>query len=300
MKKNEHYYKREDHILYAVVYEPDTDPIATIQIIHGLGEHCGRYNYLIEALVLSGYQVITSDHVLHGRSVTDNEIIGSWSFSDDWNDILSDLLNVYQRYGNHSVPYFVIGHSMGSVIAREYAYQNYELISKLILMGSLPTVSKFTTVPAVFLSFMVSLIKRHHPSPFLKQVIDGKTRDEFDNPNEWLSKDKKVIKALNEDPYVGYVYSARFYHQFFKAIHRVNRSSYLRSLTQLPILFLSGKEDPTGDYGNGVLKLVQKIRKISSDSSQIDVKIYDGMRHELHNEIKRDTVFKDIIKWLVT
>lgn len=284
------------HKLHVVVYSPKTVPKASIQLIHGLAEHSGRYESLIEALVKEDYQVLRHDHVTHGQSRLPQEPLGMWTWRDRWDDLIDDCRLVYETFADQSVPYIILGHSMGSIIARELAVKTPYPLTRLVLLGSLPRVKAVEIFPAIITGWLITLFSLNRRSPFLYRLIGRNTKDAYADPKGWLTTDESVRKALQSDPNYGFIYTAKFYLDFFRAIYRVNTHQLLRSLPS-PVLFMTGDDDPAGRYGEGVADLVEQIKTLQPDAS-ITLKRYPGFRHELHNETNKQLVFADLMAWL--
>jgi alpha-beta hydrolase superfamily lysophospholipase len=297
MKVQEQTINVRHHVIHAVLYIPLTSPIGCVQILHGLAEHSGRYDALVHALVSAGYQVVRHDHVTHGQSRTAEESLGDWGFKDQWKDLITDSIVVYESLADTTLPYIILGHSMGSIIARELATKTPHPVYKLVLLGSLPRIHARDIVPAILMGGVVTVLTVNRPSNALYQLIARNTKDAYGHPKGWLTTDEALIHALDLDLDYGFIYRAKFYLDFFRAIRRVNQTPSIRRLPAVPILFMTGDDDPAGRYGQGVQDLVDQMQMLHP-SCPITLKRYPGMRHELHNELKKQTVFQDLITWL--
>ena len=285
------------HVIHAVVYTPERTPIGCVQLLHGLAEHSRRYDSLIKRLVEAGYQVLRHDHVTHGQSRTANESLGDWRYRDHWRDLIEDATRVYEQLADHRLPYIIMGHSMGSTIARQLAATTPYPVAKLVLLGSLPRIYERDIAPAILMGWVVTLLTWNQPSNFLYQLIARNTKDAYGHPKGWLTTDESLIHALDLDPDYGFIYRAKFYLDFFRAIRRVNTTRWIRLLPRVPTLFLTGDDDPAGRYGQGGQDLVEHHQLLRPDIA-FTLKRYPGMRHELHNEVGKDNVFDDLINWL--
>lgn len=297
MNTQEHQIPVRYHVIHAVVYTPEIEAIGCVQLLHGLAEHSGRYNDLIQVLVRAGYQVLRHDHVTHGQSRTSNETLGDWRMRDQWSQMVADCTTVYEQLADPQLPYIIVGHSMGSIIARELAATTSHTVDKLVLLGSLPRIYSRDIVPAITMGWLVTLFTWNRPSNFLYQLIARNTKDAYGHPRGWLTTDDSIIHALDLDADYGFIYRAKFYLDFFRAIRRVNTTRWIRLLPNAPTLFLTGDDDPAGRYGQGVEDLVEHLQELRPDVA-VTLKRYSGMRHELHNEVGKDNVFNDLINWL--
>ena len=294
IKQNDGYITKLTH------YTCPDKPKASILILHGAAEHQKRYNDFAKFLVDNSYDVYCYDHRGHGTDKKLNEL-GFFGHDDGYKLVVQDAINVsnYIQNNNRSEGFFLFGHSMGSLIARN-VLQSYDKYHGAILCG--------TAFPSSFMLraglLMASLIKKFkgdkHYSPFLKKLIfEGKkyislsSRTAFD----WLSRNNTVVGAYIHDPYCGFTCTASFYYDLLKLTSNARNKKLMKSTRKnIPLFIISGDRDPVGGYGKEVTKFINTLNKCGF--SKVTSKLYPDCRHELLNELNNKDVYSDILKWL--
>lgn len=270
-------------------------PKATIQILHGMAEHCERYQPFAEYLQAQGFNLIAHNHRGHGERLPQ----GHFKDSDGWKAVLEDVSSV-QKLANPNLPIFLFGHSMGSFIARSWAANYAHKLKGLILSGS------NQQNPALFymartLAKGLSLVNgQKAPSKLMDFLSFGEFNKAF-KPNktqfDWLSGDETAVQAYINDPQCGFLCSTQFWVDFMGGLIEVNKIGSLEKLpNSLPVLLLSGEKDPVGRMGKGVPLLAQKLYQ--TGHSKVELKLYPDGRHEMLNEVNAAQVFADILQWL--
>ena len=272
-----------------------------IQIFHGMAEHAGRYEDFAEHLNARGFAVYACDQRGHGRT---GEMNGSLNHldRDGFNGILEDQRLLAERIGEKhpGIPVFVVAHSFGSFVAQEYIKRYGGDISGLILSGS--SMMKGPEVKAGYVLAALSLLMgARRPNVLIDRLSFGSYNKAIRNPAgkfSWLSRDEVQVGKYEADRFCGNVMSTRFYYCFFKGLNRLYRASGLEKIPKnLPVFIISGGDDPVGKYGTGVRKLQEWYQSLGMQDLQ--VKLYNGGRHEIINETNRSEVFNDISDWLL-
>ncbi len=275
---------------------------AVVQIIHGMGEHAGRYDRLATFLAEQGYYVVASDHRGHGKSVRSTDELGKIS---SFKPLVDDEIEITQTIKAEfaDLPYFILGHSMGSFIAQAHMQQASNLVSGYILSGSCGSRVLMSKVGA-FVGDIVSLVNRKKPSKLMKKLIfmgnnDKLSSDEKkDNKTHWLTKKDEEVDLYDEDPFSGFAYIAPFYRDFLKFLSTLYDVKKFDAVSRrLPLYIFSGAEDPIGLYGKGTKKLYDFYDK-TLGFSQLDYHLYENGRHEMINEKDYLAVQNDILAWL--
>lgn len=289
------------HTIAGYVYTvPDVPVHAVIQLSHGMCEYIRRYEPVARLYASHGIAVAGNDHLGHGGSASLEEY-GHYGESGGRFYLLQDLHRMnellHQEFPGLSV--FLYGHSMGSSYARWYAERWPGTLAGVIVSGTsgpnllhtvgqgIATVLAAVRGPRTVSTFMV----RANTWGYCKRIPGAKS------PNAWLTRDKAVVEAYDADPLCGFPFTVGSYREMLAAIHHVNRPRWARSLDKtLPVLLISGAEDPVGDYGNGV----RRVWAMLGDAGVQDLtcQIYEGARHELHNELNRDEIFAFVRQWI--
>ncbi len=283
---------------------PKKEPKAVVQIFHGMGEHKERYIPFIEYLAENGYAVYVHDHRKHGASVFNEGEHGIWMKEDTWHDVIDDAYFVSRRVMKDlpGKQIYILGHSMGSIIARGFLGEYPLVAKKAIIMGTLPPM-KLTgaIVPIVLARFLKVFTSNTKRSNFLGNMMNkmvqpkhGMPRTEFD----WICSDDEVVDKYIEDPLCGYAYTPQFYHQFFKGIVNCNKSNFISQTKHIPILFISGDTDPVGNNGEGVKEVHRQYT--GHGYTQLTLELVSNTKHEILNETNKLTTFEFIKNWLDT
>lgn len=280
---------------------PEAAPKAVVQIAHGMAEHSQRYTRLADELTAAGYAVYAEDHRGHGETTTARDI-GYLGDNDGFASVVGDLATVQARAEseNAGLPVFLIGHSMGSFLARAYAIQHGESLAGLVLSGTAGDPGLLGRVGTAIAKTESRLRGRRARSPLMTRLTFGQynaafkpARTEFD----WLSRDESEVNAYVADPACGQVFTAGFYADLLPALARINNDAEVASIpAALPIMVISGDKDPVGANGKGVRAVADQLRH--AGVRDLTLQLYPGARHELFNETNRDEVTADVIAWL--
>jgi acylglycerol lipase len=257
--------------IYWQGWRPDT-PRALVLLAHGLHEHSGRYTWVAEQLVAAGYAVYTVDHEGHGRSGGTKANIGSMKV------VLDDFASVREiaRRDVPDVPLFVMGHSMGGLIALDYVTDRGEAgITGLVLSGA----AVDTSTAGGLQSKLAPIVGKIAPN--LGVLLLG-----ADN----VSRDPAVVKDYENDAlnYNGKV-RARTGAEMLRSVQRVvERMPRLR----LPVLVMHGTEDKL------VPSAGSQLINDTVGSPDKTLRMYDGLYHEIFNEPEKEQVLADVVAWL--
>lgn len=286
--------------IYAKSFVPDTDVKAVVQISHGMAEHCARYERFAAALCENGYAVFMSDHVGHGQSVCDKQMLGFFGDTDGENSWTKDLKTVLSFIKSEfpTLPVFIFGHGMGSLIARKYTLENPNTFKGAVYTGtngSNPAVD----FGILLCNIAIALKGSRYKSKLIDKIAFGAYNNKTSKktPCDWASRDEAEVKSFIDDDLCGYMYTVSGLKALFKTVKAVTSKSWFSSIDKdLPIFLLSGSMDPVGNYAKGVYETYNNL--IKTKHSNVSIKIYDGARHEILNETNRDEVTSDIISWL--
>ena len=289
--------------LHVAIWEPQRETKAILQISHGMVEYIVRYDDFAKHLNQQGILVIGNDHLGHGQSVLDESEFGYFG-KEKGSAVVDDLYEVTKyakkQYGEN-IPYFLMGHSMGSFMARRYLMTYGEKITGAIISGT-----GYKTAPVLAVAFFFTAVTKffhgeRYRSPFMKwlvfhtynrKIADVKTK------NDWLTRDAAVVAAYNENPYCKFSFTVNGYETLFGAIKYIQKqNNWEETPKQLPILMIAGEEDPVGSYGKDVKKVYKKYQQLGCD--HIELKLYQDDRHELVNELDREVVYADISQWIL-
>jgi len=252
---------------------PDTSPKALIHVIHGYAEHIDRYGNVVNELLPAGYTIIGNDHRGHGRSGGKRgHVVRFQDFIDDERQFYQDVIKA--RFPG--IPYFVLGHSMGSLIAMNYVEQDAADIRGLVLSGtgSLPG----TDIPKALLT-ITKILSTLLPAVHVKSPL----------PPEFISRDKDVVKAYVDDPLVYNVITPRLAYEMNRYVVIGAENAFK---IKIPVLIQLGSQDTAFSGQRELFDMIGAEDKT--------FKLYNGLRHEVYNELIEDRrkVLADLRQWL--
>ena len=280
--------------LHCLRWIPEGEPRAVVQIVHGMCEHIERYDEFARYLAERGVLVVGHSHLGHGLTARNEGELG-WFGEPDGNALLiGDIHRVRMEHRRSGVPYFLLGHSMGSFLTRQYLGLHGEGLSGAIIMGTGDIPGPVLKAGQMVCRIIAACKGWHHRSAFVSSfVIDGYRR-KFGLG--WLSNNADSNRAYEADPRCGFRFTLNGFYHFFRGVDRANRQELSgRIPKEYPLLFIAGADDPVGSCGKGVEAVCRRYQKQGANAS---VRLYPGDRHEILNELDRLTVFADIFNWL--
>jgi alpha-beta hydrolase superfamily lysophospholipase len=283
-------------------WEPEGEPKAVVQIAHGIAEHAARYERFARALNGAGYAVYANDHRGHGRTAGSVDRLGVFAERDGWATVVADLHALTRRiHEDHpEVPVFLLGHSMGSIMARSYAAQYGHEIDGLILSGPARRPGIEGQVGRAFAVVEGRLRGRTTPSPFLDWMAMGQNNKRISSPRtkfDWLSRDPAEVDKYVADEYCGGVSSTGLLQDMVIGLTQAYADDHASLVRKdLPIHVLAGGQDPVGAFGRGATDTAEQYRKVGV--KDVSLKLYPESRHELLNDTNREEVTADLIAWL--
>ncbi|PAF52398.1 alpha/beta hydrolase [Helicobacter sp. 13S00477-4] len=284
-------------------YIPQESNGIVIQIAHGMIEHKGRYEWLCKSFAKKGYIIFINDHRGHGDSFNNKIPLGEMGkngFEKAVDDMFTLRNIISKEYPSSKV--VLLGHSMGSLLARRFLQLYENQLDALILSG--------TPSPNLFLGFGSFLFRVAdklgiHSSPKIGDILSFNTKFKLFTKNKdmikgyWSCSDESVVREYLSDIKCQFRFSTNSFANLLSGMKKVF-STYPKKPQnpQLPILFVSGDEDICGDFSKGVQTAYQHIRSQGYENTAI--KIYEKIRHEVFNEINKEEIFADTMSWLET
>lgn len=280
---------------------PDGKVLGVVQLVHGISEHIERYDDFAGWLARRGFAVVGDDHLGHGKTAAKEEL-GHTTDQDGWNYMVEDerIIRRWISSNYPGLPVILLGHSMGSFLSRHVVIHDSYAYHGLILSGT-GQQPVYLAKAGLFLIRTLRLIRNpEHKSPFIHKLVFGAYNKKIENPrtvSDWLSTDDAVVNGFIEDPLCGVDSSLSLISDLLTGVKTVCRPGAAKDWRKdLPVLLLSGSEDPVGDYGIGVQRAYEDMS--NSGIQKVSMKLYDDMRHEILNEINRKEVYEDILEWI--
>lgn len=288
-----------DNISY-YIYRPAEAPKAVIQITHGMCEYIGRYEEFIAFLCDNGFAVCGHDHLGHGKSVLNDDYLGYFAPQKGWQYLVKDTVQMSEiiRKQYPDIPLFLIGHSLGSLTARVAVSKCGYLYNGVILLGALNTKIKVDAVMAMADTFRRASGDMCR-SEFIEKMIYGYTNIKIDDPVNkfgWLTRDDNIVYKFYDDPKCNFIFTISAYCDLIKLfMYATDRKCIEATPKDKPIIIMGGEADPIGQWGKGPRELLSVLG--NTGCTNVEMKLYDGARHELLNEINRNEVYNDIVQW---
>lgn len=277
-------------------------PKAVIQIVHGMAEYIDRYDDFARYLVGRGFVVCAEDHVGHGGSVESAEEYGHIPAHGGKDIVVGDVHTLHRIMARafEDVPYVLYGHSMGSFIARAYIARYGDELAACVLSGTGNVAANLSKFGNTLARLLASINGETYRSKFIDNMGAGGYGKKIPNARtelDWLSTDPAVVDAYIADDKCGFMFTVGGYATLLDLTAEVVTPDHAEKVPkELPILLVAGDGDPVGDMGAGVKAAAQLYRDAGVE--QVEDKLYEGMRHEIHNEIGHEQVYDDIATWI--
>ena len=256
------------------------NPKGFVQIVHGMAEHAGRYAPFAKFLNEHGYLVAADDHRAHGNTDLDN--LGYSECENIFFDTVEDegMLTDYYQAKYPDLKYFIFGFSYGSFLTQCYISKYGDKVDGALIAGS-----NHKKDFEVYLGALVAgMGNKKKPSKFIEKLSFGAYAKKFED-GEWLSTDAENNAAYRADKLSGFTCSNKFYADFFKGLKSLYTKKYVAGLKKdMPLLIVSGAEDPVGNMSKGVKKLYKFYQDAGMSNAQMV--LFEGCRHEFLNEKK--------------
>lgn len=302
--KQEFYYPSKDGLtqIHAIEWIPETKVRAVLQIAHGMVEFIDRYDRFATFMASQGFYVVGNDHLGHGKSVTDESQLGYFAKHDGNFCVLGDMQQLREdtqkKYPD--VPYFLLGHSMGSFLARQFIEKFGEGLSGAIIMGTGYQPTATLDLGIALTGVLQKARGGHYRSPMINNTALGSYNAKFEpgrTKNDWLTKDEAIVDAYEANPLNQFMFTVNGYYNLFRGIRYAQRQENLDKIPKsLPILVVSGANDPVGEFGKGPKIVAQTYR--DTGIKDVTLKLFENDRHEILNELDRETVDAFILDWL--
>ncbi len=289
---------KDGHRLFYRVW-PVERPVATVHINHGMAEHSLRYDDFATFLNGHGFVVYAQDHRGHGYTCEEDEK-GWFSEKDGWSLVCDDAFELDKIIMDDYplLSHFIFGHSMGSFISRICLARHSEEYDAAVICGT-------GSYQGIIGKAGQAIAKSHAKKwgskmrdPDLDNLAFSSYGKHFKGEGKfsWLSRDRKEVEKYEKDPLCGFVCSSKFYCDLIELSNQANnKKEVLKVRKSLPIFIISGSEDPVGGYSSGVKKVYALYKNAGLEN--VEMKLYEGARHEILNETNKNEVYNDIVSF---
>ncbi len=305
IKKEDFYFDSRDgeHKIHAIRWIPEERPVCIVQIVHGMSEYIDRYDEFARYLADKGIMVVGDDHLGHGKSVRPGEKYGYFCKADAPTVLVRDehrLKKITQKQ-YAGVPYIILGHSMGSFIARNYLFRYGTGIDGALIVGTGMQSKPILLCARILAGIDGALFGADHISRIVDKAAFGVYNKKIDSPKtpfDWLSRNEDNVRRYIDDPMCGFIFTANGFQTLFRLIRNLHDVEKLKKMPRsLPVFFLAGEDDPVGDYGRSVERVYKSFQELGMENVQM--KLYPKDRHEILNEVDREDIYGDIYRWIL-
>ena len=291
--------------IHAIQWTPVSVEVrGVIQIIHGMAEHIERYEDFAKFLGKQGFVVVLEDHLGHGKTASSSSALGYFCEQDPATVLVRDVHRlkkiVQEKYPG--LPYIVMGHSMGSMILRNYLFRYGQGIDGAVIIGTNASSNATLAFGKILTGILKLIYGEKHKSELLNKISFGNCNKKVPQKRtivDWLSTDPKVVDRYMGDPLCGFTFTINGFQTILELFKSMQNEENLKKIPKdLPLLIISGEEDPIGEYGKVPKELYDTYLKLGL--TKVQLKLYNGARHEVLNETNKKEVYEDLKNWVLS
>ena len=288
--------------LYGRIWVPDHGaPKAVLQLVHGIAEHIGRYDRFARFMSDHGYLVCAEDHLGHGNTPENAEDLGYTADKDGWVKMTDNVRALHERIAPQypGIPYFILGHSMGSFLTRSYLIRYPGTVDACALLGTGQQPESVLKAGLAACRLEQIRLGKRGRSKLLQSLCFGAYNSQF-KPNrtesDWVCSVDEVVDAYIADPFCQVMPTVTLMRDMLTGIRFNQQAENLAKMDKTtPVFFLSGDQDPVGSNGKGVRAAYQSF--LDAGCSHVRLKLYPGGRHEMLNEHNWQDVYDELLSW---
>lgn len=288
--------------VYSFIRHPEGKPVGHIHILHGMAEHIGRYDSTIDFFVERGYVVSGHDHRGHGKTAQLNGMRGHFADKDGFNRVVEDVFEVitHMKTYQDSLKFILIGHSMGSFVARRFIQLHGGIIDLVVLSGTGDDsgIARYAGQATAYALGKKDGFQRQNK--LLNSLVFGEFNRSVLNPTtqfDWISKNEAHVSSYLADEHCGFIPTTQFFVDLFAGLGVIHSKKEIARIPKsLPILLFAGTEDPVGRNGNALWKVAKQYD--ATHIEDVTVQLFEGGRHELLNDSTRPEVVQAVQEWI--
>ncbi len=279
---------------------PEGSPKAVVQIVHGMAEHASRYDHIARFLAGQGFAVYAEDHPGHGESINGEGKRGWFAPENGWTRVVEDIMRLHEtaKKEHPGLKQVLYGHSMGSFLARTCASRYPDEFDAFIFSGTAGK-NPALGVAKALANRNVKKTGGDKPDDMLNGLAFGaygKQTKDARTPFDWLTHDESIVDEYVKDELCGFTFTSAAFRDLFDGLGEISGKKWAEKVKNVPIYLLAGKEDPVGGYGKGVVEVCENLRK--TGHTHVVLSLYEHGRHEMHNEVNREEVYRGILAFL--
>lgn len=289
------------HTVHASLYTPKSKTARGIlQLSHGMVDHVGRYEELANYLTGEGFILAGNCHLGHGKTANLHEDRGFFAHRNGTEYLIKDLhkMNRYLRDTFPTLPVIMMGHSMGSFLARLYV-EKYPHTVKGVIIHCTAGPNRLVPLGKLLAKTVGFFRGERYRSRIVERLAFLYYNKRFPGEGEyaWLSRDTEMVSDKAKDELSSFRFTVSAYSDLFRMLGECNgRKWFSLYPREMPTLIMSGENDPVGNYNKGNTKVYKEL--LIAGVKNVKMKTYPGARHELFNEINREEVYSDVAAWL--
>ena len=285
------------------VWKPAGDTVrGIVQIVHGMAEHAERYDLVGKRFAEEGFAVYAQDLPGHGRTAAGEDDLGIFAETDGW-DRAADAVYQFGKFISSEfvadLPLIIIGHSMGSFLARTIMYAHPEQYDGAVLCGTAASPGLLGHAGKFIAERHIKAYGPKHRDRRLDAMTFGSYNRHFRpnrTPFDWLSRDSQAVDRYVEDPLCGFICTSAMFRDLLEGLQRIHDEKNLSRIPrELPVLIISGTKDPVGKFSKGPRRVHNQLKQLGL--REVTLRLYDQARHELFQETNREEVLAEVIQW---
>ena len=272
--------------IHTIEWKPEGEVRAVLQICHGMVEYIKRYDEFAQFLCEKGFYVVGNDHLGHGKSVQSKSEYGFFEKKYGNACVLGDIHTLRQRTVKKypEMPYFMLGHSMGSSLLRQYIQMYGNGLSGVVLMGVVTDHRRSSLLFVKQLCRLMAAVRGwHYRSRMVDELVTGSFNKKF-KPSvtraDWITSDKEHLDAYVTDPLCSFMFTVNAYYSMMAGMLGMQKKENISMIPKsLPVLFVSGAEDPVGNFGKGVRKVCEIYKSAGLRMSHLNYMRETGTKY---------------------
>ncbi len=288
--------------IHGICWKPEGEIKGILQIAHGMAEYIARYDEYANYLCERGYLVVGHDHLGHGQSVQNESCLGFFHETHGNEYVIGDIHKVRKMFSKEypEVPYFMMGHSMGSFLLRQYLSMYGDGLKGAIIMGTGDVAAPVLKAGQMVCRTIAASKGWKYRSALVDNMGVGGYNKRFepsDSKLDWLTSDVELRDLYDSDPLCGYMFTVNGYYHMFRGMETLTKAQTMNQIPKtLPVFFIAGGQDPVGDFGKSVVRVFKKYKE--NGMQDVELKLYPEDRHEVLNEKNRQEVYEDLYQWI--